>query len=727
MAYRPNHPVIIVVNANGGGYVKQFDTMSEAKDFYKTITTDGVAYLYAAPKASLGFGNASDSIPEYNNGITYGTGALVKLNGTVYKLINFIGAGGYGPVTHPAAWTTNVTLPPPSPPISSTGSNVGESKGMAFTVSQLPFGNPFSDNVGKTLISSEFLRCDLDRDTDADGITRYIPTMPVLLRIYSDGSSEEEQDYMNIKVSPCFMPEGFKINRDFDSENIDFVDQKVLKSLNFDGNIYGPYYNLTLLRGQRKHYFEADGIGSTRSKKEEGIILTEEHPSTTSSFEYRSGGWINYVNGEAPYINQGDETYSFIKSGHPIPNGRYLITYKIGDSEQIHSGYWRVSVLDSSVFPATLKWVFEPESPEQPPPPPCSILKKVLNPVTEEIEDACDPDIVYPFSVYENCAEPLVVDIEGSSVTLGTNTKRGMDDGYGNVVWGQCTGLVYVPNGQLVHDGLDYYYYSDGAGSYTAEAKQNNCPPAGSILNRQTTELTVSINAGSYVIGYQHEDVVANGNCGSGMQSTTEYLPDGTYIFSDSSYIYYSNGQGSYYTQSVNPPYGTELSTDGGSYTANAGCGDYNVGYWSTTTYADGMGGTYSTGGSSYTPNGQFVGNCNDYNYYSNGQGGLYQGEYTGQSGGGGGGGSSYPSYGTTTGNSGSGDNSININGSYYPNGTYSYTEYHDGNGGFYNEYSYSYLYYGYLFASTSYYDSETMSDVYTYYYSDNNGGYYQQ
>ena len=121
MPYRPKHPLIVVVNADGSGYTLQFSTFAEAKTAYASIQTSGVAYLYSPAEKSLSLGDGYATVPEYDNGATYGTGALVSLNGTVYKLINFIGAGGYGPITHPSAWTTDVVLPRALPPISSTG------------------------------------------------------------------------------------------------------------------------------------------------------------------------------------------------------------------------------------------------------------------------------------------------------------------------------------------------------------------------------------------------------------------------------------------------------------------------------------------------------------------------------------------------------------------------------------------------------------------------------
>jgi hypothetical protein len=40
----------------------------------------------------------------YDNGVTYAPNDYVTLNGSSYVFINYIGAAGYGPITHPAAW-----------------------------------------------------------------------------------------------------------------------------------------------------------------------------------------------------------------------------------------------------------------------------------------------------------------------------------------------------------------------------------------------------------------------------------------------------------------------------------------------------------------------------------------------------------------------------------------------------------------------------------------------
>lgn len=169
---------------------------------------------------------------------------------------------------------------------------------------------------------------------------------------------------------------------------------------------------------------------------------------------------------------------------------------------------------------------------------------------------------------------------------------------------------------------------------------------------------------------------------------------------------------GGYWTQQSNPPYGTVLDSGSNPITANAGCGDWIVGTSSWATYADGNGGSWSTGGNSYVSYGTYLGNCNDYNYYADGNGSYYQGEYTGA--GESGGGSGYPSYGTEIGTY-SNNITVNVGCGDWVVGTDSGTTYADGMGGSYNSGSTSYV------PSGTYIGNCNEQN----YYSDGMGGYY--
>lgn len=797
MAYRPEHPVIIVVNADGSGYVKQFDTLAEAKELYKTIVTDGVAYLYPQAKKSLAEGSGYAPIPEYNNGVTYSTGALVSINGTVYKLINFIGAGGYGPITHPYAWTTDVVLPPAPPPISSTGSpqvvNGVERKGMTFNSSQ---------NTGADPVIREEVSCEITTIEDIDGMPHRGPYLKVSTKIHLSGKppTVEDTTFTSNGDSPCFYPNGYRIT--WQSRNEDSkIETKTIYSLDYSGMMYGPYYNPSYILRLARTYTVADGNGGTRQELENGVARFE-NPSPN---KYTTT-WVQYFNGDTPYAFNINDLSITDPIGNPIPNGRYLVTYKVNGDERIHSGAW-VGRIDDPVA-ATVVWKFEPESPEQPPPPPCSITRKRLDDNGVVLEE-CDPTIVYPFSVTDNCEPDATVSIDESLIVVGSNTKNGMNNGYGDITWGECSGMVYKPYGTAIYDNADYNFFSDGLGSYYSEEKYhpptcedselhtgeagwtydgcywnyvNPCPPAETTIEQDATSpFYILINESQYRAGTRIFNIVANGDCSTSEDSVRfEYYTNGTQIGNDFDYNYFSDGSGGYYSEgrpacedstlhtsgvdgwtydgcnwsysgpqpedpllhegeagwtydgfywSYTPPcppygdashtdecnnyyhdgncgyysepngncgggcedsglhqngvdgwnydgchwsyseppppcnaygifeyqdgdyyhyadgncgtyseyhppacepYGNQIDSGSGNYTVNVGCGDFIVGSYSYASYADGNCGSYGSGEGNYYPYGQFIGNCNDYNYYSDNNGGSYQGEYTG-------------------------------------------------------------------------------------------------
>lgn len=852
MAYRPQHCTLVVQNTDGSGYLRQFETLAEAKVAYASISASGAAVsLYQPATRSLAlFEKASSDVAEYDNGMTYGTGALVSLNGTVYRLKNFIGAGGYGPISHPYLWEDGrVPATGGPPPISNTNTQVTENG-----IVRIPFAFTPAENT--TPVKMTKIGCDTTLEREADGHMTFCAIYPRYRYTFPDGTLFKEE--LGEKNSNgCYYPAGFKLSRRSVGES--FREIKILNSLDFGGTMYGPYYQVDTYMGTVNSYDVSDGDGFAETQS---FVSVQEREGSSYIEHY-------FQDGDTPYklADAGFQSGVWQAAGYPVPNGNYLVTYKVTGDERIHSGHWNVSIQNAGSSPRG-KWVFTPEEPDQPPPPPCSIRRKVTNPITGGVEDQCDPDVVYPYTVTDDCEPPATVTINGTEVVVGTNIKTGMNNGYGYVTWGPCSGMIYKPNGMHIFDDSDYNYYSNGIGGFYSELKNPNpCPSAGFRISREViSDYTVTIGGSTYTVGYQYEDAIADGNCGSGIEVSSEYSPSGTLIVqydgnnylsngagdyysepitvigyegfedfltneffsavyrtrvrpqyeggsvgewsqwnyiasgtlfgSNTEYNYYSDGAGSYYTEPVTPScpqYGAEISSDSGSYDVDFGCGAYSSGTYSSITYADGNCGTYTQGGANYVGNGTLLANCNDYNYYANGSGGYYQGEFTGttpscDSGGtfiegnssditaynpcgspfvvgqstysvyadgncgtysesgsnyisygtflgscgsdnyysdGAGSAYSYVAAGTSTGNGGSGTNYITINGSDYDNGTFSSNEYHDGMGGYYTEVNYAYQIYGYTFTSISTYDSETMIEVWTYYNSDGNGGYY--
>ena len=478
MSYRPKHPLIIVINADGGGYTLQFSTFAEAKTAYASIQTDGVAYLYPSARRSLADGSGYADIPQYNNGMTYGTGALVSLNGTVYKLINFIGAGGYGPITHPYAWTTDVVLPRALPRISSTGLTDGARRGMTFT--------------------------------NADNIAFPDPPCP------SAGTILEEAN-----ISPIIIP------------------------------IYGQQVEV----GTTVYNLVADGA-------------CDSYEVTTS---------VGYVpNGT---LVASDATNNYFSNGE---GGYYLEAF---------------------------------------PPAPPNIIG------------------------YEGFEDFLTTAL--FSVVYRTRVRPQYD----NDTVGEWSDWSYTAYGTYYGNDDFNNYYSDGADSYYSEPKQV-CDAAGTQITGTGGDYTVDVGCGTYILGTYYDNTYADGACGTYNDSGSNYVTAGTSIGICGTNDYISNGDGTYYYESICedgtlhsgvagwtydgcywsyvepcPSSGTQLSSDGGTYYVNVGCGDWAVGDWSSATYADGNCGSYTQVVSNYVAWAQLVGNCNNYNYYSDGVGGAYQGE----------------------------------------------------------------------------------------------------
>ena len=975
MAYRPQHCTIVVRNADGSGYLRQFETLAEAKVAYASISDSGAAVsLYQPATRSLAlFEKVSSDVAEYDNGMTYGTGALVSLNGTVYRLINFIGAGGYGPISHPYLWEDGrVPATGGPPPISNTNTQVTENG-----IVRIPFG--FTPTENTTLVRMTKIGCQIAVEREADGNLQDVGIYPIYRFTLPDGTIVDERTGEK-DTNGCHYPAGFKVKHSDGKQDDIYREVKVIKSLDYGGNMYGPYFQVDVFLGYSRWYDVSNGAGGTEPLEAIGVPT-----SSTSSGVIAGVTWEYQQDGDVPYRLTEDSVNNWRnweKLGHPIPNGNYLVTYKVTGDEKIHSGYWSVSLQNRKS-----KWVFTPEEPDQPPPLPCTITRKFTNPETGVVQEDCDPDVVYPFRVTESCGEPATVSINEELVVVGTNEKWGMDNGYGEVVWGNCRGMVYVPSGVQISEDTDYRYFSDGSGSYYQELKEEPCPSDGSLISSDSTPIEVIINGATYNVGTHTDLILADGSCGGRAESSDSYVEDGTYLTEDSTYLYYSDGAGDYYTELVDDgggedcepagtfisaqtavqsaveicgttvslgdadyvtyadgscgtytstsntnfipsgtnvgtcaeldyfsdgnggyytqdngsgdgggddecedpalhggedgwtydgcnwsysepqepqivgyegqedfltvstltvvnrtrvrpqydngsvgewtdwnyvpegtlygsdnefnyysdgagsyytgclssgavissegenyyanvgcgdwtiggwssttyadgncgsytessggyssndtyvgncndynyysdgmggvyqgeytgvtcdSYGTQINSESGTYYANAGCGDWDVGSWYSTTYADGSCGSYSESNSYYVSNGTYLGNCNDYNYYSDGNGSYYQGEYTG---------TDYPT--GPTGSGGIATNYITINGAEYENGTYSYSVYHDGMGGYYTEYAYSYQTYGYTFVTTSIYDEETLTEVWTQYQSDGNGGYY--
>jgi hypothetical protein len=332
MAYRPQHCTLVVQNTDGSGYLRQFNTIAEAKVAYASISASGAAVsLYQPATSSLALFEKGGDAPEYDNGMTYGTGAVVKLNGRLYRLINFVGAGGYGPISHPYLWEDGrVPATGGPPPISSTNTQVIENG-----VARNPFD--FTPAANVTIVKMTKIGCQISQEKEADGNLQNVGIYPIYRYTLSDETIVDEQTGEK-DTNGCHYPVGFKVKYSDGKQDNLYREVKVIKSLDYGGNMYGPYFQVDVFLGYSRWYDVSNGAGGTEPSEEIGVPTG----STSSNGIIAGVTWEYQQDGDVPYRFTADSVNNWRnweKLGHPIPNGNYLVTYKVTGDEKIHSSW----------------------------------------------------------------------------------------------------------------------------------------------------------------------------------------------------------------------------------------------------------------------------------------------------------------------------------------------------------------------------------------------------
>jgi hypothetical protein len=207
--------------------------------------------------------------------------------------------------------------------------------------------------------------------------------------------------------------------------------------------------------------------------------------------------------------------------------------------------------------------------------------------------------------------------------------------------------LQYLPAGWVTGIGeIDHYIY-------VAEAGQNVLVGTDTVYNTEdgtgiNSPVTMGPaqrpNQGDLLVGPYGSAYPLTSSYYDNSDNTWHYPETGVYV---RDYAYYNSPNDSYYIQNgydsgSNYPDGTFIVDQPDSYV--------EVPTGSGNTYFDGNDNRYEWDGSGNAvyrysglySNGTYITNYQDYNYYWDGFGGFYQGEYTGGNGGGGG----YPPYG---------------------------------------------------------------------------------
>lgn len=289
-----------------------------------------------------------------------------------------------------------------------------------------------------------------------------------------------------------------------------------------------------------------------------------------------------------------------------------------------------------------------------------------------------------------------------------------------NVSYSDGAGGTLYESGVYEYHGTGYLlgpagYWADGNVYYVSQGQWAWWYNYGYYLGTYWGTAYNDVGCGDFAVYSYEYYSYADGTGGTfnNYSGNYQYPSNGTYLHNCGDYNYYANGNGGYYSEFTGggggneyPSYGTWLNSGSGTYYVNVGCGEWSVGDYNWTQYADGMGGSYYESSDSYVGDGVYLGSCNGYEYYSDGSGSYYTE----------GGGPSYPEYGTFLGGN---DNPIYVNvgcGDWQIGTSYS-NDYADGNGGSYNESGSDYYSFGTYLGNCNGMD----------YYAEYNGSYYTQ
>ena len=206
----------------------------------------------------------------------------------------------------------------------------------------------------------------------------------------------------------------------------------------------------------------------------------------------------------------------------------------------------------------------------------------------------------------------------GQSFQVGLGAIIKYHDGNCNTFWAETYYKLWwwYENGYRIGGCNEYTFYSNGSGGYYSE---RNCTPSGTLISSSSEPII----AGGWTVGTATINVYADGNCGTYQDSSSSYFSYGTFLGSDGTYNYYSDGSGWYYTELIGggcDPNGTLISSSSEPIIA----GGWTVGTATINVYADGNCGTYQDSSYSYLSFGTLLGSDGTYNYYSDGSGGYY-------------------------------------------------------------------------------------------------------
>ena len=611
MPTKPKHYAVFILNENGSGTVKQFDTWQEAKAAYTAESASNKAvYLYPQPMKAIGAGTTPIEAP-------------AKTPVTFTAVQN----------TGAFAWPPHPALPRPTTPGGVFSDDYNRYNEWQDYCLQHPTHRECSI-PGKPKFGTESLVCGLGMGTweSTDG-TEYPVSQPKVM--FADGMggtfepppetppwAPDEGTPFRRWYAPCEYPNGFREYKDFQLT--------AFKELIF-GTISGSTViaidRLALMRASRK-LMQYSGNVPSQVLIEEGVLPrdlpeSERELEINALREYTAGQPVfntNFTDAamhvyvQFPLKPLNDDNSEELD---PITELVYVTVTETSNIHQVgsrtadvfRSGFITPSpdgplnlYYDEEAGTGTGEWNVTMASPTE--------LTFTFTPTGDTPADARPPEGWAGVAVRGPTPDPMDTlggDFEGVDIT-------GVPPGgthQGPWVYN------YDPVNILLESDFDNHYYTNGMGGYFAIAiPPPDCDPTDTLVNENATEpITYDAGCGEWTIGTLTYNVYADGTCG---------------FYDQSLYSTYNEGV-------VGNCNGNTYSVDSsGNITSEPTISGYEgeESYITIPTGASVVSATrvrpqYQAGGTgewtpwNYTASGTLYGSDSSYNYYSDGAGGY--------------------------------------------------------------------------------------------------------
>jgi len=594
MPTKPKHYAVFILNENGSGVVKQFDTWQEAKAAYAAESATGKAvYLYPQPMKSIGAGSSPIEAP-----------AKVPVTFTPQQNTGEFNWPPHPPLPRPTEREPGVVGPflPESNydkwmmyctahPTHRECTIPGKEKfgNVMSTVCSLVEGATVTDDTGQPFPAS------IPNQFKADGLGGTFEAGPPEGAQYFDG--------------PCQLPNGFQKYGD----TIFIAPEIVIFTLKSTATAGPAFLGNAVVERQRELKMWNGAGGSEVVRTEHGFPVPGEQygelvpAEDGDSITKLDGSIIGTINVVYPLMPSSDShieevgtemedvMVSIVERGTTVKSGtrsadKFENKWPTMDPDSVVSnigyddppgtgtGAWSITHGPNSDGGVNFEWLPGTPPDGRPPAGWAGYVKRGA----DGSFDRVDPPIPTP---------------EGQT-------------------WLGEWVYAYYPDGTILDEDSENYYKSDGLGSYYAESKNTTpCDPADTLVNDMGNDpIFANVGCGDWEVGRLYYSVYADGNCSFYSVTTSDsYTPSGQLLGKCGDNCYFTSGTGT-------PT--SEPSSQAGQQIGDAttspleyevGCGTWTIGTRSVVTLSNGDCTTREETTDTY--NEGDIGTCNGYIY----------------------------------------------------------------------------------------------------------------